>query len=127
MIVNAIAVNSKSLTTNVNRNSTLQNGWNPLTFPDLRLVHTVRSWDPIFSLALFQLKEMLIRVNNFFEFEQKSNPKIVSYEPDSRLNKVKVQDCLERSWSMLPRELSNFGSSCWLKLNFIQRNSLASL
>ena len=27
------------------------------------------SYDPIFSLALFQLIEMLIRVSNFFEFE----------------------------------------------------------
>ena len=27
------------------------------------------SHDPIFSLALFQLIEMLIRVSNFFEFE----------------------------------------------------------
>ena len=25
--------------------------------------------DPIFSLALFQLIEMLIRISNFFEFE----------------------------------------------------------
>ena len=33
----------------------------------------VGSHDPIFSLALFQLIEMLIRVSNFFEFEQKSD------------------------------------------------------
>ena len=29
----------------------------------------MRISDPIFSLALFELTEMLIRVSNFFEFE----------------------------------------------------------
>ena len=43
------------------------------------------SHDPIFSLALFQLMEMLIRVSNFFfEFEQKSDLKIGSCEHASR-------------------------------------------
>ena len=47
----------------------------------LRLVHTVRFSDPIFSLALSQLIEMLICVGNFLEFELKSEPKIGSCEP----------------------------------------------
>ena len=37
----------------------------------LRSVHKIRFSDPIFSLSLFQLIEMLIRVSNFFEFEYK--------------------------------------------------------
>ena len=37
-----------------------------------------------FFYGIFPLTEMLIRVNNFFEFEQKSDPKIGSCEPASR-------------------------------------------
>ena len=45
------------------------------------LFNTIRFSDPIFSLALFQLIEILIRVSKFFEFEQKSDPKTGSCEP----------------------------------------------
>ena len=48
------------------------------------MVRTIRFSDPIFSLALFQLIEMSIRVSNFSEFELKSDQKVVFCEPALR-------------------------------------------
>ena len=39
------------------------------------------SHDSIFFLALFQLIEMSTRVSSFFEFEEKSSPKLGLCEP----------------------------------------------